>query len=87
MEDCKIVGMDSATHLYFVDVYYKTTTEKKNVLPDTKLTLGMDSYDTLVAQRFADYMAIMTANENKEAGYAEIKKNFNERAFVSKKFS
>ena len=22
MEDCKIVGMDSATHLYFVDVYY-----------------------------------------------------------------
>ena len=79
MEDCKIVGMDSATHLYFVDVYYKTTTEKKNVLPDTKLTLGMDSYDTLVAQRFADYMAIMTANENKEAGYAELKKNFNER--------
>ena len=79
MEDCKIVGMDSATHLYFVDVYYKTTTEKKNVLPDTKLTLGMDSYDTLVAQRFADYMAIMTANENKEAGYAELKKTFNER--------
>ena len=79
MEDCKIVGMDSATHLYFVDVYYKTTTEKKTVLPDTKLTLGMDNYDTLVSQRYQDYIAVMNANINKEATYASQKQKFTEK--------
>lgn len=79
MEDCKIVGMDSATHLYFVDVYYKTTNEKKNVLPDTKLTLGMDEYDSLIAQRYTDYLSVMKANESKEANYGSVKKKFEER--------
>lgn len=79
MEDCKIVGMDSATHLYFVDVYYKTTTEKKTVLPDSILTLGMEDYDTLVAQRYTDYLTVMNAAENKEANYSEVKKKFVER--------
>ena len=79
MEDCKIVGMDSATHLYFVDVYYKTTNEKKNVLPDTKLTLGMDNYDALVMQRYQDYIGVMNANINKENTYASQKQRFIEK--------
>lgn len=79
MEDCKIVGMDSATHLYFVDVYYKTTTEKKTVLPDTKLTLGMGNYDTLVSQRYQDYIGVMNASINKEATYASQKQKFIEK--------
>lgn len=79
MEDCKIVGMDSATHLYFVDVYYKTTNERKSILPDTKLTLGMDNYDTLVAQRYQDYVGVVNANINKEVSYADMKKRFTEK--------
>lgn len=77
MEDCKIVGMDSATHLYFVDVYYKTTTEKKNVLPDSILTLGMANYNDLVKQRYTDYITLMTAKDRKETEkYNEFKKKF-----------
>lgn len=77
MEDCKIVGMDSATHLYFVDVYYKTTAEKKNVLPDSILTLGMENYNDLVKQRYIDYTAIMMAKDRKDTEkYNELKKRF-----------
>ena len=77
MEDCKIVGMDSATHLYFVDVYYKTTNEKKNVLPDSILTLGMPNYSALVKQRYEDYISIMTAKDRQETEkYNNLKTKF-----------
>ena len=61
MSDCKMVGMDAATHLYFVDVYYETTNEKKEVLPETLLPKGTPNYSTLVEERFEDYMEAMGA--------------------------
>lgn len=60
MNDCKIVGMDSATHLYFVDVYYETTNEKKEVLPESIIVKGEPEYSTLCEKRQEDYSTLMT---------------------------
>lgn len=73
MTDCKIVGMDSATHLYFVDVYYETTSEKKTVLKDSTLVKGQPGYDNLVEQRYTEYLAVMAL-----AGTESVSKQYNE---------
>ena len=80
MSDCKIVGMDSATHLYFVDVYYHTTGETKAVLKDSKLTRGMDNYDIYALQRYQNYLAVVNNKDNNDAKAYEIaKKSFEDR--------
>lgn len=55
MTDCKIVGMDAATHLYFVDVTYKNTGAKKAVLPDSLLVEGQPDYSYVARMRFDAY--------------------------------
>lgn len=79
MNDCKIVGMDSATHLYFVDVYYETTGEKKTVLPESIITKGEPGYSELCEKRQEDYNTLMTyavggIESNKE--YQDALKSF-----------
>ena len=56
MSDCRVVGMDAATHLYFVDVTYKTTSTKKKVLPDSKIVMGQPDETYIKQQRYRDYL-------------------------------
>lgn len=83
MTDCKIVGVDPATHLYFVDVSYETTSEKKNVLPQALITKGEPNYEDKELQLFNEYKTLMgyaetptNSNVDNRAEYAEAKKIF-----------
>lgn len=55
------IGFDASSRLYFVDVTYKTTTNYKAVLPDSKIPKGSQFEDTLKESRYSEYMAYMDA--------------------------
>lgn len=87
MSECNIAGMDPATHLFFVDIVYKTTNEKKVVLPESSIVHGQLDEQTLLAERFAMYMSLMekqtqvtaSASPTVQAEYQNLKKEFEEK--------
>lgn len=52
----EIKGVDAATRLFFVDVTYKTTDEKKTLIPDSVIVRGDSNEVALKAKRYSDYM-------------------------------
>lgn len=55
-----IKGMDAATHLYFVDVTYKTTSNLKSVLPTSTIVRGSENYEALQKKLYADYLVYIS---------------------------
>lgn len=58
-----VVGMDPATRLMFVDVEYTTSTNKKVVLPDSKIPKGHVMEEILLKARYDEWMAYLEAKD------------------------
>lgn len=59
MSECKIEGMDAPTRLYFVDVEYTTTSDKKTVLPQSIIVEGEPEQENKLKKRLSDYTAYL----------------------------
>lgn len=59
LEGTNILGYDAASRLYFVDVTYKTTSERKSIIPNEKIVKGEESYDEKMQARYDSYMKLL----------------------------
>lgn len=59
-----IRGMDSVSRSIVVDVAYKTINFKKEVVDDSKITLGEPDYDKLSESRLRKWLAILGRRQN-----------------------
>lgn len=57
----KVVGMDPATRLMFVDVEYATSNTKKEVLPDSAIPKGHNAEEILLKARYEEWIAYLDA--------------------------
>lgn len=79
-----ILGFDPSARLYFVDVTYRTTSAKKNIVPDSKIPLGHPDAEAMQKKRYNDYIAISKMRYDNSltgytsANYEEKVKEFND---------
>lgn len=64
----KIIGMDPATRLMFVDVEYVTSNTKKTVLPDSTIPKGHTMEEALLQMRYEEYTAYLDAKYGNSSG-------------------
>lgn len=85
LEGTNILGYDATSRLYFVDVTYKTTNNRKQIIPNEKIVKGEDEYDLKMKARYDSYMELLEMEQKasedgedvtKMAEYQTKKQNF-----------
>jgi len=74
-----ILGFDPSARLYFVDVTYTTTSNKKIVVEDSKIPLGAPDAEIMRQTRYQDYIKILTMryrNQENSEKYKELYDKF-----------